>query len=101
MAQMQISQPPSQVQPNPNSHPKASAVSSSASMNRMYPHSTRESQIKEAKDAAITLGFERSRVEKEMKLFLEVVKVSGHSLNPTCFLNYLCELASSEQQRAQ
>jgi len=69
-------------------------------MNRMYPHITRESQIKEAKDAAITLGFERSRVEKEMKLFLDVVKVSGHSLNPTCFLNYLCEL-TAEQQRAQ
>jgi len=78
----------SQRQPSPESKPKMAS--------RMYPYSTRESQIKEAKDAAITLGFERAAVEKEMKLFLETVQVSGHSLNPTCFLNYLCEISSSE-----
>jgi len=59
----------------------------------------RDRQIQEAKDAAIGLGFGRNRVEKEMHLFLEVLKVSGHSLNPTCFLNYLCEATQSERHK--
>eukprot|EP01083_Nonionella_stella_P094674 265695_1 len=60
---------------------------------QQHHHHPLEEQIKESKDAAVKLGFDQHRVEKEMHLFLEVVKVSGHSLNPSCFLNYLCEVS--------
>merc|ERR1712129_614590 len=57
----------------------------------------RQQQIKDSKDAALNLGFDPNRIENEMKIFLDVVKVSGHSLNPSCFLNFLCEITANEQ----
>ena len=53
----------------------------------------------ESKEAAVNLGFDRDRVENEMRLFLDVLKVSGHSLNATCFLNYLCDVAYENEKK--
>lgn len=62
-------------------------------INRLYPYNSKALQISECKEAAISLGFPENRIDEEMQLFLDTIKVSGHSLNPTCFLNYLCEVA--------
>ena len=72
-------------------------TTSHSKLNRMYPYNSRDEQIKECKEAALELGFPRILVDKEMQLFLDVVKVCGHSLSASCFLNYLCETQYNNQ----
>ena len=68
-------------------------------LNRMYPYNSKSEQIKECRDQAVKLGFDGDMIDRELMLFLDVVKVSGHSLNPECFLNYLCEAICQQEQQ--